>query len=121
MCPCTQLPLKGMCVNSAQTLVSVLTWLRRAELTPSPTPPAHSFEQLCINFANEHLQQFFVQHVFTLEQEEYRSEGVTWDFVGYTNNRPTLDLLALKPMSIISLLDEESRLPQVRPEPAPPG
>ncbi|EPQ15930.1 Myosin-VIIb [Myotis brandtii] len=72
----------------------------------------NSFEQLCINFANEHLQQFFVQHVFTLEQEEYRSEGVTWDFVGYTDNRPTLDLLALKPMSIISLLDEESRLPQ---------
>ncbi|XP_036176595.1 unconventional myosin-VIIb [Myotis myotis] len=72
----------------------------------------NSFEQLCINFANEHLQQFFVQHVFTLEQEEYRSEGVAWDFVGYTDNRPTLDLLALKPMSIISLLDEESRLPQ---------
>ncbi|ELK26098.1 Myosin-VIIb [Myotis davidii] len=72
----------------------------------------NSFEQLCINFANEHLQQFFVQHVFTQEQEEYHSEGVAWDFVGYTDNRPTLDLLALKPMSIISLLDEESRLPQ---------
>ncbi|XP_054579020.1 unconventional myosin-VIIb isoform X2 [Eptesicus fuscus] len=72
----------------------------------------NSFEQLCINFANEHLQQFFVQHVFALEQEEYRSEGVAWDFVGYTDNRPTLDLLALKPLSIISLLDEESRLPQ---------
>ncbi|XP_016057170.1 PREDICTED: unconventional myosin-VIIb [Miniopterus natalensis] len=72
----------------------------------------NSFEQLCINFANEHLQQFFVQHVFTLEQEEYRSEGIAWDFIQYTDNRPTLDLLALKPMSIISLLDEESRFPQ---------
>ncbi|KAM8787797.1 unconventional myosin-VIIb [Rhynchonycteris naso] len=72
----------------------------------------NSFEQLCINFANEHLQQFFVQHVFTLEQEEYRSENITWDFIHYTDNRPTLDLLAYKPMSIISLLDEESRFPQ---------
>ncbi|ELW62208.1 Myosin-VIIb [Tupaia chinensis] len=72
----------------------------------------NSFEQLCINFANEHLQQFFVQHVFTMEQEEYRSENLAWDYIHYTDNRPTLDLLALKPMSIISLLDEESRFPQ---------
>ncbi|XP_045438435.1 LOW QUALITY PROTEIN: unconventional myosin-VIIb, partial [Pipistrellus kuhlii] len=72
----------------------------------------NSFEQLCINLANEHLQQFFVRHVFSLEQEEYRAEGVAWDFVGYTDNRPTLDLLALRPMSVLSLLDEESRLPQ---------
>ncbi|XP_060034081.1 unconventional myosin-VIIb [Erinaceus europaeus] len=72
----------------------------------------NSFEQLCINLANEHLQQFFVQHVFTMEQEEYRSENITWDYIQYTDNRPTLDLLALKPMSIISLLDEESRFPQ---------
>ncbi|XP_036093884.1 unconventional myosin-VIIb isoform X3 [Rousettus aegyptiacus] len=72
----------------------------------------NSFEQLCINFANEHLQQFFVQHVFTMEQEEYRLENIAWDFIHYTDNRPTLDLLALKPMSIISLLDEESRFPQ---------
>ncbi|KAF7461148.1 Hypothetical predicted protein [Marmota monax] len=72
----------------------------------------NSFEQLCINFANEHLQQFFVQHVFTMEQEEYRSENISWDYIHYTDNRPTLDLLALKPMSVISLLDEESRLPQ---------
>nr|XP_045006124.1 unconventional myosin-VIIb isoform X2 [Jaculus jaculus] len=72
----------------------------------------NSFEQLCINFANEHLQQFFVQHVFTMEQEEYMSENIAWDYIHYTDNRPTLDLLAFKPMSIISLLDEESRFPQ---------
>lgn len=72
-----------------------------------------SFEQLCINFANEHLQQLFVQHVFSMEQEEYRSESIPWDFIHYTDNRPTLDLLALKPLSIISLLDEESHFPQV--------
>ncbi|XP_040613950.1 unconventional myosin-VIIb isoform X2 [Mesocricetus auratus] len=72
----------------------------------------NSFEQLCINFANEHLQQFFVRHVFTMEQEEYLSENITWDYIRYTDNQPILDLLALKPMSIVSLLDEESRFPQ---------
>ncbi|KAI4543990.1 hypothetical protein MG293_004256 [Ovis ammon polii] len=72
----------------------------------------NSFEQLCINLANEHLQQLFVRHVFTVEQEEYRAESIAWDYIHYTDNRPTLDLLALKPMSIISLLDEESRFPQ---------
>ncbi|CAH7099288.1 Myo7b [Phodopus roborovskii] len=72
----------------------------------------NSFEQLCINFANEHLQQFFVKHVFTMEQEEYLSENITWNYIHYTDNQPILDLLALKPMSIISLLDEESRFPQ---------
>ncbi|XP_023565487.1 unconventional myosin-VIIb [Octodon degus] len=72
----------------------------------------NSFEQLCINLANEHLQQFFVQHVFAMEQEEYRSENLAWDYIHYTDNQPTLDLLALKPMSVISLLDEESRFPK---------
>ncbi|KAM6217467.1 unconventional myosin-VIIb [Rhynchocyon petersi] len=72
----------------------------------------NSFEQLCINLANEHLQQFFVQHVFTMEQEEYHMENITWNYIHYTDNRNTLELLVLKPMSIISLLDEESRLPQ---------
>ncbi|KAK2490396.1 hypothetical protein MC885_007469 [Smutsia gigantea] len=73
---------------------------------------SNSFEQLCINLANEHLQQFFVQHVFTMEQEEYRSENIAWDYIHYCDNRPTLDLLALRPMSIISLLDEESQFPK---------
>ncbi|XP_054934667.1 unconventional myosin-VIIb isoform X1 [Physeter macrocephalus] len=72
----------------------------------------NSFEQLCINLANEHLQQLFVQHVFTMEQEEYRAECIAWDYIHYNDNLPTLDLLALKPLSIISLLDEESRFPQ---------
>lgn len=90
--------------GTALTL-SLLWWWRRHCL--------FSFEQLCINFANEHLQQLFVQHVFSMEQEEYRSESIPWDFIHYTDNRPTLDLLALKPLSIISLLDEESHFPQV--------
>lgn len=48
-----------------------------------------------------------------MEQEEYLSENITWDYIRYTDNQPILDLLAVKPMSVISLLDEESRFPQV--------
>ncbi|XP_074071029.1 unconventional myosin-VIIb [Macrotis lagotis] len=73
---------------------------------------SNSFEQLCINFANEHLQQFFVRHVFTMEQEEYHVENISWNYIHFNDNRPTLDLLALKPMNIISLLDEESKFPK---------
>ncbi|XP_006876269.1 PREDICTED: unconventional myosin-VIIb [Chrysochloris asiatica] len=73
---------------------------------------SNSFEQFCINLANEHLQQFFVHHVFTMEQEEYHIENIAWNYIHYTDNQNTLDLLVLKPMSIISLLDEESRFPQ---------
>ncbi|XP_072936296.1 myosin-VIIa-like [Epargyreus clarus] len=72
----------------------------------------NSFEQLCINYANENLQQFFVRHIFKLEQEQYAKEGITWTNINYVDNQQNLDLIGLKPMNLLSLIDEESRFPK---------
>ncbi|KAI0019618.1 putative myosin MYO2 [Xylariomycetidae sp. FL0641] len=70
----------------------------------------NSFEQFCINYANEKLQQQFNSHVFRLEQEEYVREQIDWTFIDFSDNQPCIDLIEGK-MGILSLLDEESRLP----------
>ena len=73
-----------------------------------------SFEQFCINFANENLQQFFVKHIFKLEQEEYNSENINWQHIEFVDNQDTLDLVAVKQLNIMALIDEESKFPKVR-------
>jgi myosin-5 len=70
----------------------------------------NSFEQFCINYANEKLQQEFNAHVFKLEQEEYIREEIEWKFIDFSDNQPCIDLIEGK-LGILSLLDEESRLP----------
>lgn len=70
----------------------------------------NSFEQFCINYANEKLQQEFNQHVFKLEQEEYMREQIEWKFIKFYDNQPCIDLIEGK-LGVLSLLDEESRLP----------
>ena len=70
----------------------------------------NSFEQFCINWANEKLQQEFNAHVFKLEQEEYMREQIKWQFIDFADNQACIDVIEGK-MGILTLLDEESRLP----------
>ncbi|KAJ7678476.1 P-loop containing nucleoside triphosphate hydrolase protein [Mycena rosella] len=70
----------------------------------------NSFEQFCINFANEKLQHEFNTYVFKLAQEDYVKEKINWTFIDFDDNQPTIDLIEGK-LGILALLDEESRLP----------
>ncbi|XP_062946644.1 unconventional myosin-IXa [Cynocephalus volans] len=72
----------------------------------------NSFEQFCINFANERLQHYFNQHIFKLEQEEYRTEGISWHNIDYIDNTCCINLISKKPTGLLHLLDEESNFPQ---------
>jgi myosin V len=69
----------------------------------------NSFEQFCINYANEKLQQQFNQHVFKLEQEQYLKEGIVWTMIDFYDNQPCIDLIEAK-LGILDLLDEECRV-----------
>lgn len=72
----------------------------------------NSFEQFCINFTNEKLQQHFNQHVFKMEQEEYTKEEINWSYIEFVDNQDVLDLIEKKPGGIISLLDEACMFPK---------
>ncbi|KAG6708085.1 hypothetical protein I3842_06G062200 [Carya illinoinensis] len=71
----------------------------------------NSFEQFCINYANERLQQHFNRHLFKLEQEEYIQDGIDWAKVDFEDNQDCLSLFEKKPLGLLSLLDEESTFP----------
>ncbi|XP_034435579.1 unconventional myosin-Va isoform X1 [Hippoglossus hippoglossus] len=71
----------------------------------------NSFEQFCINYANEKLQQQFNMHVFKLEQEEYMREQIPWTLIDFYDNQPCINLIEAK-MGILDLLDEECKMPR---------
>ncbi|KAK9081486.1 hypothetical protein Syun_030810 [Stephania yunnanensis] len=72
----------------------------------------NSFEQFCINFANEKLQQHFNEHVFKMEQDEYSKEEINWSYIEFIDNQDVLDLIEKKPIGVISLLDEACMFPK---------
>ena len=70
----------------------------------------NSFEQLCINFANEVLQQQFNMHVFVLEQQEYVAEELDWSVISFRDNQPVIDLISKKPLGLLIMLEEQGLL-----------
>jgi len=91
----------------------------------------NSFEQLCINYANERLQAQFAAHLFRLEQAAYEEEGVDWTRVEFEDNQECVDLIEARPPAgtgLLSLLDEECLFPKgcdasfaAKPRRAPAG
>jgi len=69
------------------------------------------FEQLCINYANEKLQQRFTQDVFKAVQQEYAEEGIPWESIEYADNQPVLNLIEAK-LGIVAMLNEEGKVAQ---------
>jgi len=72
----------------------------------------NSFEQLCINYTNEALQQQFNQFIFKLEQAEYEAENINWAFIEFPDNQDCLDTIQAPKVGILSMLDDECRLPK---------
>ncbi|GJP38325.1 hypothetical protein CLOM_g22778 [Closterium sp. NIES-68] len=91
---------------NAKTIIGVL------DIYGFETFQQNSFEQFCINLANEKLQQHFNQHVFKAEQEEYEKEEINWSYIEFVDNQDVLELIEKKPMGIISLLDEQCMFPK---------
>tara|TARA_B110000977_G_scaffold141862_1_gene179968 strand:- start:11034 stop:15224 length:4191 start_codon:yes stop_codon:yes gene_type:complete len=101
--------------ESSESLPSSTTWhtsLSVLDIYGFEQFQTNSFEQLCINYANERLQQQFNQHLFALEQNEYEAENINWQNVSFEDNAPTVDLIQGRPVGLLALLDEQCKVPK---------
>ncbi|XP_078360518.1 unconventional myosin-Va-like [Oculina patagonica] len=100
------------CINNSLTTgLKPNSFLGILDIYGFETFEVNSFEQFCINYANEKLQQQFTQHVFKLEQDEYVKEEIEWSFINFYDNQPCIDLIEAK-LGILDLLDEECKMPR---------
>jgi len=72
----------------------------------------NNFEQLCINYTNEALQQQFNRYVFKLEQLEYEKEGILWKYIAFPDNQDVIDLIDMRHIGVLAILDEQCIIPQ---------
>ncbi|XP_040436411.1 unconventional myosin-Vb isoform X2 [Falco naumanni] len=99
-------------VNKAMhTAIKQYSFIGVLDIYGFETFEVNSFEQFCINYANEKLQQQFNSHVFKLEQEEYMKEGIPWTLIDFCDNQPCIDLIEMK-LGVLDLLDEECKVPK---------
>ncbi|KAM3869682.1 unconventional myosin-Va-like [Diretmus argenteus] len=100
------------CINKAlKSAAKQCSFIGVLDIYGFETFDINSFEQFCINYANEKLQQQFNLHVFKLEQEEYLKEQIPWTLIDFYDNQPCIDLIEAK-MGVMDLLDEECRMPK---------
>ncbi|XP_027128874.1 unconventional myosin-Va-like [Larimichthys crocea] len=99
-------------INSAlKSAVKQHSFIGVLDIYGFETFDVNSFEQFCINYANEKLQQQFNQHVFKLEQEEYMKEEIPWTLIDFYDNQPCINLIEAK-LGVLDLLDEEGKMPK---------
>ncbi|NXR89935.1 MYH1B protein, partial [Hypocryptadius cinnamomeus] len=99
-----------MGLNSADLLKALC--YPRVKVGNEYVTKGQTVQQLCINFTNEKLQQFFNHHMFVLEQEEYKKEGIEWTFIDFGMDLAACIELIEKPMGIFSILEEECMFPK---------
>ncbi|XP_049577986.1 unconventional myosin-Va isoform X1 [Syngnathus scovelli] len=100
------------CINNVlKSAIKQHSFIGVLDIYGFETFDTNSFEQFCINYANEKLQQQFNLHVFKLEQEEYMKEEIPWTLIDFYDNQPCINLIEAK-LGILDLLDEECKMPK---------
>ncbi|XP_069950100.1 myosin heavy chain, muscle-like [Cherax quadricarinatus] len=104
--------LVAKCNQTLETDLKRSTFIGVLDISGFEIFDYNGFEQICINFCNEKLQQFFNHHMFVLEQEEYKREGINWVFVDFGMDLQACIELFEKKMGLLSILEEESMFPK---------